>query len=272
MPDFQKLTAQCREIRTEIVDAIHNAHSGHTGGSLSAVEILWTLYTQCLRVDPKHPHAPGRDRFVLSKGHAAPALYVVLARLGFFDRAELARLRTAGSILQGHPDMRKVPGVEMSAGSLGMGISVGVGMALAARLDGRDSMVYVLVGDGELQEGQNWEAMMSAAKFGLDNLVLVIDNNGVQLDGTNDEIMPLLDIAAKVRSFGFAVTECDGHDCARVYEALRWAREKTGGPTAILARTVKGKGVSYMEGRSAWHGKPISDEDYAIAKKELAPA
>lgn len=270
MPDFEKLARECREIRNEIIDAIHNARSGHSGGSLSAVEILWTLHTHFLGIDPAHPHRPDRNRFVLSKGHAAPALYVVLARLGFFDRSELTRLRTAGSILQGHPDMRKVPGVEMSAGSLGMGISVGVGMALAARLDERDSRIYVLVGDGELQEGQNWEAMMSAAKYGLDNLVVIIDNNGVQLDGTNDEIMPLFDLAAKVRSFGFTLTECDGHDCAGVHEALQWAQQRTGTPKAILARTVKGKGVSYMEGQSAWHGKPISDEDYAIAKRELA--
>lgn len=269
MPDFQQLSADCLRLRNTIVDIIHNAGSGHTGGSLSCVEIVWTLFDQILRHKPDNPQWPDRDRFVLSKGHGAPTLYTVLAEKGYFDKESLTTLRQAGSILQGHPDMIKTPGVEMSSGSLGMGISVGVGMALAGRLAGKDYRVYVLVGDGELQEGQNWEAMEAANKFGLSNLVVIVDNNGVQLDGTTEEIMPMLDIGAKIGQFGFEVGRCDGHDCRGVYEALCWAGEAGGSPRAIVADTVKGKGVSYMEGQSAWHGKPISKEDYAVAKKEL---
>ncbi len=268
-PDFAAMRDECLQLRNTIVDIIHGAGSGHTGGSLSSVEILWTLFGHVLRYRPDEPDWAGRDRFVLSKGHAAPALYTVLAAKGFLDRAELTSLRKAGSRLQGHPDMRKCPGVEMSAGSLGMGISVGVGMALAARLTGADWRVYVLVGDGELQEGQNWEGLMAAAGFGLDRLTVIVDHNGVQLDGPVDEIMPLGDLEAKLAAFGLAVRGCDGHDCASVLEAVHWARSQDR-PQAIVARTVKGKGVSYMEGESAWHGKPISPEDYAIAKRELA--
>ncbi len=269
MPDSDKMKTDCLRIRNEIVDAIHNAGSGHTGGSLSCVEILWTLFSEVMRHRPAEPNWPGRDKFVLSKGHAAPALYTVLGEQGYFDLALLSTLRRTGSQLQGHPDMRKLPGVEMSAGSLGMGISVGVGMALAARLAGSDSRTYVLVGDGEMQEGQNWEALMSANKFKLANLVVIVDNNGVQLDGTTEEIMPMLDIAAKLRAFGFEVLGCDGHNCASMHEALGWAGQATDAPRAIVADTVKGKGVSFMEGQSAWHGKPISVEDYAVAKQEL---
>jgi transketolase len=263
------MAADCRRIRNRIIDAIYRAGSGHSGGSLSCVEILWTLYSGVLCVRPEEPDWPDRDRFVLSKGHAAPALYAVLAEKGFFSTEELNVLRCAGSSLQGHPDMRKVPGVEMSTGSLGMGISVGVGMALAARLAGRPSRICVLVGDGELQEGQNWEALMAARKFGLGNLSVIVDRNGVQLDGPTDEIMPLLDIGAKIRSFGWEVSSCNGHDCARLREALMWARDATELPRAVVAETVKGRGVSFMEGRSAWHGKTISPDDYAAAKAEL---
>ncbi|HOF18761.1 MAG TPA: transketolase [Phycisphaerae bacterium] len=272
MIDYQSMRRDCLRIRNRIVDAIHRAGSGHSGGSLSCVEILWTLYSAVLRHRPREPRWADRDRFLLSKGHAAPALYAVLAEKGFFDPGELATLRQAGSRLQGHPDMTKVPGVEMSTGSLGMGISAGVGMALGARLAGKDSRVYVLVGDGELDEGQNWEAMMSAAKFALDNLTVVVDRNGVQLDGTVDEVMPLGDLAGKLARFGLAVHECDGHDCRSIHEALLHAAGERGRPQAVVARTVKGKGVSFMEGQSAWHGKPISDEDYRIAKRELAGA
>ena len=269
MPDFERMKADCLRLRNEIVDAIHNAGSGHTGGSLSCVEILWTLYTEVLNWQPAEPDWPARDRFVLSKGHAAPALYTVLAEKGVIPMDELATLRRAGSRLQGHPDMRKMPSVEISSGSLGMGISVGIGMALAARLRGLDYRAYVLVGDGELQEGQNWEAMMAAAKFRLANLIVIVDHNGVQLDGPTDEIMPMLDIGTKIRAFGLETTDCDGHDCRGIYDALLWAGQADGAPRAIVARTVKGKGVSFMEGQSAWHGKPISDEDYEIAKAEL---
>ena len=190
------MAGQCLALRNQVLDMIHKAGSGHCGGSLSAIEILWTLYSQMMRVRPDDPHWEDRDRFVLSKGHAAPALYAVLAERGFFDRSALATLRSAGSMLQGHPDMRKTPGVDMSTGSLGMGISAGLGMALGARLSGRMFRVYVLVGDGELQEGQNWEALAAASKFRLDNLVVIVDRNGVQLDGPVEQIMPMLDLEA----------------------------------------------------------------------------
>jgi transketolase len=269
MPDFNAMRTDCRRLRNEIIDAIHHAGSGHSGGSLSCVEILWTLYSGILNVDPAHPRWPGRDRFILSKGHAAPALYAVLAARGFFERAALLTLRKTGSNLQGHPDMRKTPGVEMSTGSLGMGLSAGIGMALAGRLSRLDYKVFVLVGDGELQEGQNWEAMMAASKFKLSNLILIVDKNGVQLDGATSEIMPMGDLAENIRSFGFEIRACDGHDCATLHPALVWARAADQGPRAIIAHTVKGKGISFMEGQSAWHGKQILDSDYAIAKTEL---
>jgi len=269
VPDFEAMKTDCLWLRNTIVDTIYNAGSGHSGGSLSCVEILWTLYTEVLNVRPDEPGWPDRDRFILSKGHAAPALYAVLAEKGFIGKEALKTLRRAGSILQGHPDMRKTPGVEMSTGSLGMGISVGVGMALAARLGGRDCRVYVLAGDGELQEGQNWEGMMAVQKHRLTNLTVIVDRNYVQLDGMTEEIMPLMDVPAKMRSFGFEVRECDGHDCRSVYEALCWARDAAEGPRAVVANTVKGKGVSFMEGQHAWHGKRIGEEDYAVAKREL---
>ncbi len=269
MVDFERMRVDCARLRNRIIDTIYNAGSGHSGGSLSCVEILWTLYTQVLNVRPEEPDWPERDRFVLSKGHAAPALYVTLAEMGFLPSEELDTLRRAGSILQGHPDMRKTPGVEMSTGSLGMGISVGVGMALSGRLSGRDYGVYVLAGDGELQEGQNWEAFMAAARWGLTNLTVIVDRNGVQLDGPTEDIMPLGDVAEKVRSFGLRVRECDGHDCRAVLEALSWAGETPETTSVVVAHTVKGKGVSFMEGESAWHGKRIDAEHYAAAKREL---
>ena len=261
----------CRRLRGTIIDMIHTAGSGHSGGSLSCVEILWTLYNGILRYRPDDPSWDERDRFVLSKGHAAPALYAVLASMGFLRATDLSTLRQTGSALQGHPDMRKVPGVEMSAGSLGMGISVGVGMALAGRLAGKDYQVYVLVGDGELDEGQNWEAMMAAAKFRLGNLTMIVDRNGVQLDGPVDAIMPLGDLSAKLRAFGLCVLECDGHDLDALGKTLAEAGRHGPRPTAVIAHTVKGKGVPFMEGQSAWHGKPIDDEAYRRAIEVLAP-
>jgi transketolase len=260
----------CRRVRNTIVDIIHDAQSGHTGGSLSCVEILWALYSEVLRHRPSEPNWPDRDRFVLSKGHAAPALYVTLAEKGYFGRETLATFRRTGSMFQGHPDMRKTPGVEMSTGSLGMGISVGVGMALGGRLAGKDYRVYVLVGDGELQEGQNWEALEAANKYKLDNLTVIVDRNGVQLDGPTEKILPLGDVGVRLRAFGLEVTCCDGHDYGALIDAFDWARHEARGPRAIVAHAVKGKGVSFMEGDHAWHGKPISDEDYARAKGELA--
>ena len=269
MPDFDAMKADCLRIRNQIIDIIYNAGSGHTGGSLSCVEILWTLYAEVLNVRPDEPRWPNRDRLVLSKGHAAPALYTILADRGFFPPHTLSTLRKTGSPLQGHPDMRKVPGVDMSSGSLGMGISAGVGMALAGRLSGKDYRVYVVVGDGELQEGQNWEALMTAYKYRLANLVVIVDRNGVQLDGPTEVIMPMLNIGAKIREFGWEVAECDGHECRSVLDGLHWAQSAGALPRALVADTVKGKGVSFMEGESAWHGKTIGAAHYAVAKREL---
>ncbi len=258
------------ELRRNVVEMIYRAGSGHAGGSLSICEILAVLYFSELRVDPRNPKDPDRDRFILSKGHAAPALYAVLAKKGFFRESELWTLRKIGSRLQGHPDMRKCPGVEMTSGSLGMGISYGIGIALAARLDGRSYRVYVLTGDGELDEGQNWEAFLVGAKFGLDNLTVLVDYNRIQLDGSVEEILPLQPLHAKIAAFGWHVVECDGHDVRDIRRALDEARNQRGKPTAIIAHTVKGKGVSFMEGTHEWHGKPISDEEYRAALADLA--
>jgi transketolase len=269
MSDFDAMKIQCNDLRKRIVEIIHHAGSGHSGGSLSAVEILWTLYSRVLNVRPQEPNWPDRDRFILSKGHAAPCLYTVLAECGFFPQEELVTLRQAGSRLQGHPDMRKLPGVDMSAGSLGMGISAGIGMALAGKLSASGYHVYVLVGDGELQEGQNWEAFLAAHKFALDNLTVIVDRNGVQLDGRTEDIMPMGDLAEKIAVFGWQVSVCDGHDCASILTSVEQARKVTSRPTAIVANTIKGKGVSFMEGQSAWHGAPISIEHYETAQRDL---
>ena len=243
---------------------VYIAGSGHCGGSLSIAEILITLYRCVLRVNPARPQWPDRDRFVLSKGHAAPALYAILAKLGFFPVETLLTLRKFGSILQGHPDMQKVPGVEMSTGSLGMGLSNGIGMAWSARLQKKKWRTFVLVGDGELNEGQIWEAAMLAAKLGLSNLVLIVDHNKVQLDGPTDQILPLGSLMDKFRAFGWTAEECDGHDCGRLGETFERAL-KASGPHAIIAETVKGKGVSFMEGKHEWHGKPLNEEDFRMA-------
>lgn len=267
-PNYSELQMLARQMRLAVLAMNHAAGSGHTGGSFSCAEILAVLYEQVLRVDPRCPDDPGRDRFVLSKGHAAPALYATLARKGFFPAELLATLRQTGSPLQGHPCMFKVPGVDMSTGSLGMGLSVGVGMALAARTQGANWRTFVLCGDGELDEGQNWEAMMAAAKWQLGSLTLIVDRNGVQLDGTVEEVMPLGDLAAKIAAFGFRIHRCDGHDCRALHMAFQAALAGDG-PAAIVADTVKGKGVSFMEGKAEWHGKPINAADYARALAEL---
>ncbi|KPK85565.1 MAG: transketolase [Phycisphaerae bacterium SM23_33] len=259
------------ELRLTVVEVIHRAGSGHVGGSLSCAEILTVLYDAVLRVRPAEPDWPDRDRFVLSKGHAAPALYATLARKGFFDAKLLETLRRIDGPLEGHPSMRSTPGVDMSTGSLGMGISVGVGMALAARATGRDYRVFVLCGDGELQEGQNWEGLMAGAKWRLSNLIAVIDRNHVQLDGPTPEVMPLGDLPAKLAAFGWRPLSCDGHDVAALLEAFQ-AAMAFDGPAAILAETVKGKGVSFMEGQAAWHGRPIGDQEYVRAMEELRAA
>lgn len=257
------------DIRRDIIEMLHRAGSGHAGGSLSETEILVTLYYGVLRVDPTQPEMEDRDRFILSKGHAAPGLYAVLARKGYFPGEELTRLRRKGSILQGHPDMKKTPGVDFSTGSLGQGLSAGCGMALAGRLAGKDYRVYVLLGDGELNEGQIWEAAMAAAKLKLDNLVAIVDRNHVQLDGTSDEIMPLEPLADKWRANNWHVICADGHDCKELLSAFEEAKSVREKPVVILAETVKGKGVSFMEGDYHWHGKPINDEEYARAVREL---
>jgi transketolase len=255
--------------RQDLIKLLHGIQTGHPGGSLSSAEILTTLYFEKLKVDPKNPKDPNRDRFVLGKGHAAPMLYMILAEQGFFPKAELATLRQLDSKLQGHPCALKVAGVELSTGPLGLGLSAGLGMALAAKLDGLDYRTIVLMGDGELQEGIVWEAAMSAAKFKADNLLVIVDNNGVQLDGTCEEIMPMGDIAAKWRAFGWHVIGIDGHRVEEISDAVDAARIVKGQPTVIIAKTVKGKGVSFMEGKSAWHGKPIGNDDYVNAMKEL---
>ena len=267
--DIDFLKKKAKQLRRMILDMLHLAGSGHPGGSLSAVEILTLLYYRELRVDSSSPECPDRDRFILSKGHACPLLYAILADKGFFPQSELKTFRQFHSILQGHPDKNKVPGVEISSGSLGMGISFGIGTSLGARMNGKAYHSYVLTGCGELNEGQNWEAFMSAAKYGLDTLTVIIDYNKVQLDGTNDEIMPLGNLAAKIRAFDWNVVECDGHDFASIEEALEHTRKHPGRPGAVIAHTVKGKGISFMEGKSEWHGKTVDDTAYEKAMKEL---
>jgi transketolase len=265
---IETLQKNAQELRLSIVDMIYQAGSGHSGGSLSCAEILTALYEKVMRINSQEPQWPERDRFVLSKGHAAPALYAILARKGFFDPKELGSLRQLDSCLQGHPCMFKLPGIEMSTGSLGMGLSVGVGMALAAKQLHHNYRVFVLCGDGELEEGQNWEAMMAAAKWKLDNLVLIIDRNHVQLDGTQVEVMPLDKLEDKLTAFGLFCINCDGHDIRSLLNAFGQAIEYPG-PSVIVAETVKGKGVSFMEGQSAWHGKQIGESEYLQAIQEL---
>jgi len=266
---YDNLRQIARKVRTEIITMLHHVQTGHPGGSLSAVEILTVLYFNQMRVSCADPESPGRDRFIASKGHCAPVVYQVLCEKGYFPREELFRLRQLGGILQGHPDMKKTPGIDMSAGSLGLGLSAGIGMALAGKLDKRDYFTYVLLGDGELQEGQVWEAAMAAPAFGLDRLIAIVDNNGVQLDGRVDDIMPLGNLADKFTAFGWNVMMVDGHDIRSLDATFDQARKRLHGPTVIIANTVKGKGVSFMEGKNEWHGKAISDELYDQAMAEL---
>jgi len=262
-----ELTKVCRQVRRDIIEMTGNAGSGHPGGSLSAVELLTSVFYNHMRVDPKNPDAMERDRFVLSKGHAAPCYYGVLAEMGFISRDEFTNFRQLHSILQGHPDCKKVPGVDASTGSLGQGCSIAVGMALGAKIQGKDTKVYALLGDGECQEGQIWEAFMSAAHHKLDNLTVIIDNNGLQIDGTNEEVMSLGDLPAKLRAFGFELFEIDGHDLDAIEAAL--SAPVSGKPKCILAHTVKGKGVSFMENQVGWHGKAPNAEQRQQALKEL---
>ncbi len=265
--DLLKKTAA--QIRLDIIEEVHAASSGHPGGSLSIAEIISYLYFVEMNVDPKNPKWDERDRFVLSKGHTAPALYAALAQKGFFDRAELCKLRQVDSFLQGHPDMKGTPGVDMSTGSLGLGFSAACGMALAAKVDGKNYRTYTIVGDGESEEGQIWEAAMFAAHYKLDNLCVVFDWNGLQIDGTVEEVMNPTPHDKKLEAFGFHVISIDGHDFDAIEAAFNEAKTVKGKPTAIIAKTVKGKGVSYMENQVGWHGSAPNDEQYAIAVAEI---
>ena len=258
-----------KTIRRDIITMITESASGHPGGSLSAVEILTTLYFNEMNVDINNPNDPNRDRFVLSKGHAAPALYSVLARKGFFDKGELKGLRKFKSILQGHPNMKYVPGIDMSTGSLGQGISAAVGMAIAGKLDKNGYRVYSLLGDGELEEGQVWEAAMSAAHYKLDNLTAFVDHNGLQIDGKCSDVMSPEPVSDKFRAFGWNVIEADGHDFDELINAIEEAKTVKGKPTMIVCQTIKGKGVSFMENQASWHGTAPSREQCDIALKEI---
>lgn len=268
--DKKQLAITAAKARLLALDMVHTAASGHIGGSLSALDALTVLYFNKMNVDPQNPRNPGRDRFVLSKGHCSPALYSTLALRGFFPVEDCKLFRSINGHMSGHAEMHHVPGVDMSTGSLGQGISVAVGMALAGKVDAKNYRVYALLGDGECQEGQVWEAAMAAAKYKLDNLCAIIDHNGLQIDGSNDEVMPIMPLDKKLEAFNWNVLVVNGHD----YEALDAAYDqaasfKNGKPTAIIIETVKGKGVSYMENDAGWHGKAPNDEQYAVAVAEL---
>jgi len=266
---FEELGEIARQVRIDVLTMLNRAGSGHTGGSLSAVEILTVLYFSKMRHHPKNPKWEDRDRFVLSKGHAAPTLYAVLARCGYFDLEELKSLRRIGSILQGHPDMNTTPGVEMSTGSLGQGLSVANGIAMGVRLDKKNARVYVLMGDGEIEEGQIWEAAMSAAHYKIDNLCALLDYNGLQIDGPVREVMNINPLADKWKSFGWHVFEGDGHDMECILDALHKAEKIKGRPSIIICNTIKGKGVSFFEGKVEYHGVAPTDEELERALKEL---
>ena len=259
-------------LRKDVIDMIHRAGSGHPGGSLSAAEIVTALIFHHLNIDPKNPQMPERDRFLLSKGHAAPLLYAALARRGFFPLEELKTFRQLDSRLQGHPDRLKTPGVEMTSGILGHGVAVGVGLALAARIDNAKWRVYVLVGDGEIQAGVIWEGAMMASKYRLGNLTVIVDFNKVQLDGPVHEIMPIQPVAEKWKAFGWHVTEIDGHNMREILDTLDEMDNIQDQPKVIIAHTIKGKGVSFMEGKSYWHGRAPNDEQYLQAMRELSQA
>ena len=267
-----ELKQTANEVRKSIVKAVHSAKSGHPGGSLSAADIFTYLFFEEMNVDPKNQKMEDRDRFVLSKGHVAPGYYSVLAERGFFPKEDLLTLRHTGSYLQGHPDMKHIPGVDMSSGSLGQGLSCAVGMAAAGKYDKKDYRVYCLTGDGEIQEGQIWEAAMWAGFKKLDNLVVIVDNNNLQIDGAIDEVCSPYPIADKFAAFNFHTIEIDGNDFDQIRNAFEEAKQTKGMPTAIIAKTVKGKGVSFMENQAGWHGKAPNDEEFAIAMADLEKA
>ncbi|MEE0742598.1 MAG: transketolase [Emergencia sp.] len=264
--NYQQLAAK---VRIDVIRAIHSAGSGHPGGSLSAADLVTALYFKEMNIDPADPAKQDRDKFILSKGHAGPVQYAALAERGYYPVSDMMSLRKMGSKFQGHPNMHKVPGIEMSTGSLGQGISVSVGMALANKIDGNPGRVYTLLGDGELQEGLVWEAAMSAAHYGLDNLVAIVDFNGLQIDGKNDDVMTVKPIDEKFKAFGWNVVVIDGHDFDQIFDAFDQARACKDKPTAIIAKTHKGRGVSFMEDNPGWHGKAPNAEEAKQAVEEL---
>lgn len=267
---IEELNKKALIIRRHIIEMIAEAGSGHPGGSLSSADILTALYFHVMNIDPKNPKWPERDRFVLSKGHAAPVLYATLAERGYFPKEELMTLRKTGSMLQGHPDMKATPGVDMTTGSLGQGLSCANGMALAGKLDKKDYRVYVLMGDGELEEGQIWEAAMTSAHYKLDNLTAFVDHNGLQIDGPIEKVMSPEVVQDKFRAFGWNVIDIDGHNINQIIEATEKARQVKGKPTVIVAKTIKGKGVPFMENQAGWHGKAPGREQAEEALKALS--
>ena len=267
--DYTQFEKTAANIRTGIIKAIHNAGSGHPGGSLSAADIVTALYFKEMNIDPQNPKMEERDKFILSKGHAGPVQYAALAERGYFPKEDILQLRKLGSKFQGHPDMKKVPGIEMSTGSLGQGFSAAGGMAMAAKLDHNPGRVYVLLGDGEIQEGLVWEAAMSAAHNKLDNLTAILDWNGLQIDGKNEDVMTVAPVDEKFRTFGWNVINIDGHDFEQIFDAFAQAKACKGKPTMIIDKTIKGKGVSFMEGEYGWHGKAPNEEQTKQAIEEL---
>lgn len=258
------------DVRKGIIEAVYSGKSGHPGGSLSITDIMTVLYFNEMSINPEQPKDENRDRLVLSKGHCAPALYSTLARRGFFESQELKTLRNIESRLQGHPDMKNIPGVDMTTGSLGQGLSSANGMAIAGKLDNKDYRVYCILGDGEIEEGQVWEAAMASSKYKLDNLCVIVDNNNLQIDGTIEEVMSSYPIDEKFRSFGFQIINIDGHDIDEIIKAFEVAKNVKGKPTCIIAKTIKGKGVSFMENQVGWHGKAPNEEQYRQAMEELS--
>lgn len=267
--EIQELKQKATKIRQNIIEEVYRAKSGHPGGSLSIADILTVLYFKEMNIDPKNPNLEDRDRLVLSKGHCSPALYSCLAERGYFEVEDLKTFRNINSYLQGHPDKNKVPGVDMTTGSLGQGLSCANGMAIAGKMNHQDYRVYAILGDGEIEEGQIWEAAMAANKYKLDNLCVVVDNNNLQIDGTIEEVMSSYPIDEKFRSFGFEVMIIDGHDIEEIIKAFEVAKNIKGKPTCIIAKTIKGKGVEFMENQAGWHGKAPNDEQYELALEGL---
>ena len=268
--NIEDLKMKANEIRKDIIEEVYNAKSGHPGGSLSIADIMAVLYFNELRIDEKNPRWEERDRLVLSKGHCSPALYAALAERGFFDKEDLKSFRKIESNLQGHPDLNKVPGVDMTSGSLGQGLSIANGMAIAGKMDNKDYRVYTILGDGEIEEGQVWEAAMTANKYKLDNLCVIVDNNNLQIDGTIEEVMSSYPIDEKFKSFGFNVLTIDGNNIEEILSGFEIAKQTKNKPTCIIAKTIKGKGVSFMENKVGWHGKAPNEEEYEEAMKNLS--